>query len=96
MKVEKVLIVSTSHISRPFHDYLEDEAMMAKRLRMGVHSYQFGWLFFIPAEDEDSFENPNFQRQYSELIDLGRTLEVDFIVLDGEAECHPDLEVYDW
>ena len=88
MEIYKMLVLSTSHVSK-------ETAKLLDRDNVGVVVYpksEYGW--FIVATDWD--EHENIPDDLQKCLELTEQLGCDWLCLDCDGKCVPELLTYKW
>lgn len=89
--IEKILVLSTAHISRATAERLETNEIE------GIYARQndeYGW--FIPLVDLDEVERAAVPYELLACLNLAREHDCAWLLLDESGETVPLLDRFDW
>ena len=84
--IEKVLVICTSHVT------LETAQALDQNQHWISTPMGEGWLVTVPAR-EDATHVPF---DLAQCLDLARVNDCRWLLLDRDADEHPDLKTYEW
>ena len=90
MEICKMMIMSTGHISK-------NTAILLDKDRVGVVVYpkdNYGW--FIVVTDWKDDETASIPEDLKQCLSLAEKNGCDWLCLDCDGECYPELPIYDW
>ena len=95
MEIERILVLSTAHISESTAD--EMNAATASTTRFPVNVYgksDFGWFIFVPSSLE--YPDNRVPEDLQAVLRYARENDCEWIMFDRDADIDGNLQVFDW
>lgn len=94
--ISKVLEISTAHLLPDLDFMLQQSPLLRKNL--GIEALTIGWLVRVPNDDQlvSVIFDPEFSKNYNDLMDYARQEGLQFILLDPDAPQLESLLTYEW
>lgn len=91
MCIEKMMVLSSYHISSATAKMIED--LDARALISAVPFHEYGWLICACSWDDDDDPIPD---DLIRVIQYAQRQKCDWIMLDADGDVTDDLPVFDW
>lgn len=89
--IKKILEINGGHISKETANTLSSEPEF---VNLFIQELDYGWML---SECEDTDLDTEWRHNdLREIMLKARELGCDYVILDADAECLDDLNVYDW
>lgn len=108
LPIEKILVLSTSHITKEVATELDRLVAaitnLGESVAMALHDTDWipswtrveGWMFHVPKADANDSRYVNAPYCLQACVNMAREAGCDWLMLDRDGEVVPDLPTWEW